>query len=141
VRAFAGVDVLALEFNHDEAMERASGRPRHLIARVLGRNGHLSNRQAAAVSRDILSAGGGATLQSLVQLHLSRHCNRPELAAAEGRNALSGIAPAARLWTASQDVPCGPIPIYPRPGGASRSPGTPIPIQSVTYQPRLPGLD
>ena len=138
VRAFAGVDVLALEFNHDEGMERTSGRPWHLIARVLGRNGHLSNRQAAAVSRDIL-APGGAGLQSLVQLHLSRHCNRPELAVAEGRKALAGVAPAAKLWTATQDVPCGPIPIAARPGPPAAR--LPIPAPLVNYQPRLPGFD
>lgn len=139
VRAFAGVDVLALEFNHDEAMERASGRPRHLIARVLGRDGHLSNRQAAAVSREIIGPGG-RQFQALVQLHLSRHCNRPELAVEAGRKALAGVAPTARLWTASQDVPCGPIPIR----GRADSPPPVVPPSSVptlSFQPRLPGLE
>src|SRR5437773_1285760 len=34
------VDILAVEFNHDVAMERRSGRPRSLIARILGSHGH-----------------------------------------------------------------------------------------------------
>lgn len=136
VRAFAGVNVLALEFNHDEAMERSSGRPRHLIARVLGRTGHLSNRQAAAVSREIHAAGGGKPLQALVQLHLSRHCNRAELAAAAGRQVA-----AASLWTATQDEACGPIPIPGREAEAAAiSPETPF-LPPQTYQPCLPGLD
>src|SRR4051812_44768395 len=45
--AFADVDLLALEFNHDEQLQRASGRPWVLIRRVLGDQGHLSNHQAA----------------------------------------------------------------------------------------------
>jgi phosphoribosyl 1,2-cyclic phosphodiesterase len=142
VRAFAGVDVLALEFNHDEAMERASGRPRHLIARVLGRNGHLSNRQAADVSRDIISpaAPGPARLQSLVQLHLSRHCNRAELAVEAGQNVLARVAPKARLWTATQDVPCGPIPVRGRPADTAPPVAPPF-APTISHQPRLPGLD
>ena len=39
---FRDVDLLALEFNHDVAMQRASGRPRRLIDRVLGDQGHLA---------------------------------------------------------------------------------------------------
>jgi phosphoribosyl 1,2-cyclic phosphodiesterase len=139
VREFACLDVLALEFNHDEAMERSSGRPRHLIARVLGRTGHLSNRQAAAVCRDILTPAG-SRLQALVQLHLSRQCNRADLAADAGRKVLAGVAPQARLHTASQDVPCGPIPIRCR--AADPAPlVTPPAISPLTFQPRLPGLD
>jgi phosphoribosyl 1,2-cyclic phosphodiesterase len=143
IRAFAGVDVLALEFNHDEEMERTSGRPRHLIARVLGRNGHLSNRQAAAVSRHILSPGGlgAARLQALVQLHLSRHCNRPELAIDAGQVVLARVAPQAKLWTATQDVPCGPIPIRARKAAEGPPAIPPSVLPAFTFQPSLPGLD
>src|SRR5438874_2258436 len=34
VQSVAGVDVLAVEFNHDVRLERQSRRPAHLIARV-----------------------------------------------------------------------------------------------------------
>src|SRR5262249_46907182 len=47
VRAVADVDLLALEFNHDVDLQRASRRPGWLKARVLGDFGHLSNVQAA----------------------------------------------------------------------------------------------
>ncbi|MFQ3594121.1 MAG: MBL fold metallo-hydrolase, partial [Gemmataceae bacterium] len=45
--AFQGADLLALEFNHDVQMENQSPRPRFLIDRVLGDQGHLSNDQAS----------------------------------------------------------------------------------------------
>src|SRR4029079_18657946 len=38
--AVADVDLLALEFNHDEDLERKSGRHPRLIGRVMGGNGH-----------------------------------------------------------------------------------------------------
>ena len=78
-RELHGVELLALEFNHDEQLERGSGRHPNLIARVLGRDGHLSNRQAAEVFRKVLQCGQPAP-KFLVQLHLSRECNSAELA-------------------------------------------------------------
>src|SRR3954451_18724636 len=41
--AMADVDVLGVEFNHDEGLQRTSGRAPYLIARNLGDRGHLSN--------------------------------------------------------------------------------------------------
>ncbi|MGD0093079.1 MAG: MBL fold metallo-hydrolase [Planctomycetota bacterium] len=79
-RAVAGVDLLALEFNHDEALERNSGRPAYLIERVLGREGHLSNKQAAEAFRQVLEHGANGGPRVLVQLHLSQECNEPGLA-------------------------------------------------------------
>ena len=74
------VDLLALEFNHDEHLERASGRHPHLVARVLGDHGHLSNRQAAEAFARVVALSGNSGPQRLVQMHLSQDCNRPELA-------------------------------------------------------------
>lgn len=74
----AGVDLLALEFNHDEEMERNSRRHTDLIERVLGPFGHLSNCQAAE-ALDALRALDQAPRQ-IVLLHLSRECNLPNLA-------------------------------------------------------------
>src|SRR5581483_5345871 len=51
---FANVDVLAVEFNHDVHLQTTSGRARHLIERVLGDAGHLSNEQAADLVRAVL---------------------------------------------------------------------------------------
>ena len=78
--AVADVDLLALEFNHDELMERSSGRHPRLIQRVLSDDGHLSNRQAAEVFRKVLERNGNSGPEVLVQMHLSEDCNRAELA-------------------------------------------------------------
>ncbi|HEY3787404.1 MAG TPA: MBL fold metallo-hydrolase [Urbifossiella sp.] len=105
VEAFAGVDVLAMEFNHDEKLERASKRPAFLVQRVLGDRGHLSNRQAADVTRAVAARSGPMFPAHLVQLHLSEDCNVPSLAEAVGRNALADLNPAATVTTAKQDSP------------------------------------
>lgn len=113
IEAFQDVNTLAVEFNHDEEMERRSGRPRHLIARVLGDQGHLSNRQAAAYVRKIIEEGGAGTLRHLVQLHLSRNCNMPGLAQVEAKRVLGGIGRPVGLTTASQDRPTKVIELEP----------------------------
>jgi phosphoribosyl 1,2-cyclic phosphodiesterase len=102
VGAFADVNVLALEFNHCERMERASGRPRFLIQRVLGDDGHLSNVQAAEAVCEVLRASAPGSLKHLVQLHLSRDCNTPAVAAAAGRAALAQLGSTAAVTTAQQ---------------------------------------
>lgn len=130
--AFAGVDLLALEFNHDIGLQKASGRPPMLINRVLGGHGHLSNRQAADVARAVDRSAG---LRWLVQLHLSRECNRPELAAAAGRLA----APNAELVVANQYEPSKAIPLTGRPTDARRA-ARPAPSNQSPAQPVLPGL-
>src|SRR5207249_3732738 len=104
-QALADVDLLALEFNHDVDMECASGRPPYLIDRVLGDEGHLSNVQAAGLLRAIMRVSAPGRLCQVVQLHLSRECNRPTLAADTARAALVESAPFAHLYTASQYDP------------------------------------
>lgn len=124
----AGVDVLAIEFNHDVEMQRRSGRPKILIDRVLGRYGHLSNVQAAALTREVARHG---KLRHLVQLHLSRDCNRPDLAASAGH----GAVPGTPVITASQYSPTQPITLVaspnPRPQFRPRT----------SIQPCLPGFE
>lgn len=83
--SLADVDVLGVEFNHDVAMQKASGRSPALIARNLGDWGHLSNRQAAELVRSILERSSRDRVGHLVLLHLSEQCNRPELAIHEAR--------------------------------------------------------
>lgn len=89
VGALANVDVLALEFNHDVDMEMSSGRSPQLIARVLGDAGHLSNLQAAELVSRIVGCSEPGRLRHLVQLHLSRECNRPALARAAARQVVA----------------------------------------------------
>jgi phosphoribosyl 1,2-cyclic phosphodiesterase len=101
----ANVDVLALEFNHDEDMERRSRRPIELVERVLGDEGHLSNAQAAELLQAILHRSEPAVTKHVIQLHLSRECNRPGLAQTAARQIANG---AITVHTASQDR-VGPI--------------------------------
>jgi phosphoribosyl 1,2-cyclic phosphodiesterase len=142
IDAFAGVDVLALEFNHDVQLERRSQRPKFLIDRVLSDSGHLSNDQAGELAAAIVSRTGNRRPSHLVQLHLSRHCNKPELAQKAGRAALAGLD--IEIITARQDRTATSIPLAPTgcatvqktetgrsPKRSSRSIG----------QPLLPGFD
>ncbi len=67
---------LILEANHDLKMLQESSRPWSLKQRIAGRHGHLSNTDAAEAAQTIMSA----ELQHLYLGHLSRECNRPDLA-------------------------------------------------------------
>lgn len=72
----ADCDVLILETNHDVEMLRQSGRPWSLIQRILGRQGHLSNEDAAELLASVL----GPRLRTVFLAHLSAECNTPLLA-------------------------------------------------------------
>src|SRR4051812_17981350 len=98
-----GVDLLALEFNHDERMQRESGRHPSLIERVMGRGGHLSNRQAADVFRRVLESGHPAP-KALVQIHLSRQCNRAELAYQSAQEVAFLAGAATRIFSSRQEI-------------------------------------
>lgn len=102
ISAFADVNVLAIEFNHCEQMEKASLRPRFLVQRVLGSHGHLSNDQGAEAVRAVVRASDPKSLRHVVQLHLSRDCNAPALAQAAGRAALTEVGSSATVVTAQQ---------------------------------------
>lgn len=144
-RRLADVDVLALEFNHDVKLQYGSGRSPRLIRRVLGDEGHLSNVQAGALVREVVRLSAPGRLRHVVQLHLSRDCNRPELAAAAAAVALEGCDPPVTVHTAQQDTP-GPSlsvgderrPSRPRP----RRPRRPrLSARSAFVQPWLPGWE
>jgi phosphoribosyl 1,2-cyclic phosphodiesterase len=133
--AFHGVDVLAIEFNHDVTMQRKSRRPRFLIDRVLSDLGHLSNAQAAEAVTAWCRTGD---VSAVVQLHISRECNTPELAHAAGVKAVAAHSPKTVVVTASQFQPIAPIPLRPRP--ERKTPGEP-PRVVRSFQPVLPGLE
>lgn len=103
--AIADVDLLALEFNHDEDLERNSGRHPKLIGRVLGDEGHLSNRQAAEVFERVLEmANGNGGPRYLVQMHLSEDCNRPELAFKAAQDVVLKMGAQTKVFTTKQDL-------------------------------------
>ena len=102
-KRMADVDLLALEFNHDVAMQLQSGRHPTLIRRVLGDRGHLSNDQAADLLTEIVNRSEPGRVKHLVQLHLSRHCNRIELARSAALQALEKLGVEMPILTADQD--------------------------------------
>ena len=103
-RELADVDVLALEFNHDVELQLASGRVRWLINRVLGEFGHLSNIQAAKLLEACAGHSTHGRLRHVIQLHLSRDCNRPDLAVAAARDVITRLQLDAQIHTAAQDI-------------------------------------
>ena len=142
IDAFAGTDVLALEFNHDIQMERRSRRPKMLIDRVLSDSGHLSNEQAGELAAAIVSRSGDKRPSHLVQLHLSRHCNKPELALRAGRAALAGLN--TEIITARQDRTAPSIPLAPASSPTVKKAETSRPSWTAgrsVVQPLLPGFD
>ena len=100
--AFADVDLLALEFNHDLDLQRSSRRPGWLVNRVLGDHGHLSNHQGARLLKECLQASAKRLPRHVVQLHLSQDCNTPELAAHAARAILDEFQVEAMLHTTWQ---------------------------------------
>ena len=103
--ACRGVDVLVLESNHDDQMLRNGPYPRWLQARIAGPVGHLSNRCAAALIADSVSAD----LNHVVLAHLSQHCNTPTVALSAARGALRRSRYRGSLTAAHQDRVLGPF--------------------------------
>ncbi len=97
-------NALVLESNHDVKMlQDCPRRPWSLKQRILGRHGHLSNEAAADAAGEIITA----ELRHLYLGHLSRECNRPELAFGVVNERLQGIgATHVHLELTTQHVPC-----------------------------------
>ena len=75
-RKLVDCDVLVLETNHNVELLQQSGRPWSLIQRIRGRQGHLSNEDAAALLASVL----GPRLKAVLLAHLSAECNSPDQA-------------------------------------------------------------
>lgn len=81
-------NVVVLEANHDlKLLQEDTRRPWSIKQRILSRHGHLSNDAAADVLEQIVHAD----LTQLYLGHLSRDCNRPELAHQAAANRLQKI--------------------------------------------------
>jgi len=69
--------ILVIEANHDvQMLQNDPYRPWSLKQRILSRHGHLSNESAAELVEQAVSA----ELQYLTLAHLSRECNKPDIA-------------------------------------------------------------
>jgi phosphoribosyl 1,2-cyclic phosphodiesterase len=97
-------NVLVLEANHDvKLLQDCIRRPWSLKQRIHSRHGHLSNEAAADAAEQIISAD----LRHLYLGHLSRECNRPDLAYQVVNERIQKIgANHLRLELASQNQPC-----------------------------------
>ena len=95
--SLADCDALFLEANHCEDLLARSNYPASLKARIGGRFGHLSNRDAAA----LLSRIAGSRLQHIVAAHLSRQNNTATLARTAFAAALSRMP--EEVHVATQD--------------------------------------
>lgn len=80
-----GSQVIVVESNHDEQMLKDARRPWSLKQRIAGRQGHLSNRQAADLAADLVDG----RMRAVFLCHLSSDCNRPDLATGAVQEALS----------------------------------------------------
>ena len=98
---------LVLESNHDvKLLQDCPRRPWSLKQRILGRHGHLSNEAAADAATEIMTAD----LKHVYLAHLSRECNKPELARRVMAARLEKIgATHVALQTASQNEPCATL--------------------------------
>jgi len=140
----ADVDLLAIEFNHDLAMELASGRSPRLIGRVLGDEGHLSNTQGAALVRAVLGRSEIGRIRHLVQLHLSRQCNRPSLAREAAKAILDDFTFRVEVHTARQDEPGTTLHLGFAPDAGKRPrrlASRRAPRQRTAAQQALPGIE
>lgn len=102
---------LVLESNHDVKMlQEDTRRSWSTKQRILSRHGHLSNEAAAALAAQIASA----SLQHVYLGHLSRDCNRPELALKVVGETLGRVgATHVRLEAADPDVPSATLELRP----------------------------
>jgi phosphoribosyl 1,2-cyclic phosphodiesterase len=97
-------NILVLESNHDiKMLQDCPHRPWSLKQRILGRHGHLSNEAAADAAEQIMRA----ELRHLYLGHLSRECNRPELALRVMTERLQKLgASHVRVELTAQHAPC-----------------------------------
>lgn len=77
VERMRAMDILVLESNHDtKLLQEDPVRPWALKQRIMSRHGHLSNEAAATLAGEVC----GDRLRHVLLAHLSRDCNRPEIA-------------------------------------------------------------
>jgi phosphoribosyl 1,2-cyclic phosphodiesterase len=101
LRRLTGVHCLMLEANHDEGMLRNGPYPTSVRNRIAGARGHLSNWQAARAAAELCHEG----LETVVLMHVSQRCNRPEIARDVVGAALAARGYRGALLIAEQDAP------------------------------------
>ncbi len=80
-----GAHALVVESNHDEGLLLQAPRPWTLKQRIRSHQGHLSNRETAALLEEV----AGPQLRQVFLAHLSEECNSEGLALDSARQALT----------------------------------------------------
>jgi phosphoribosyl 1,2-cyclic phosphodiesterase len=103
VERMRAMDLLVLESNHDmRLLQEDTARPWALKQRIMSRHGHLSNDDAATLAGEVCCD----RLRHVFLAHLSRDCNRPEIA----QRVVSEKLPArVRVAVSSQDHPTATV--------------------------------
>jgi phosphoribosyl 1,2-cyclic phosphodiesterase len=97
--------VLVLEANHDEAMLWNGPYPWSVKQRIASSHGHLSNRAAADLARELYHPA----LATIVLAHLSAHCNTGSLARTVIERVLARSSYSGNVTVAPQDKPLDAI--------------------------------
>ena len=79
IKHLSGCNHISIEANYDQKKLLGGPYPNSLKRRISGRGGHLSNRQAGEVLREVLHDD----LESIVLCHLSEKNNAPHIAESE----------------------------------------------------------
>jgi len=97
------MDALVVEANHDlKLLQEDPARPWGVKQRIMSRHGHLSNDAAATLTSEVACD----KLRHVFLTHLSRDCNRPELARQTVGGKLQKIgARHVAITVSSQDKP------------------------------------
>lgn len=103
--ALRDLDMITLEANHDELMLHNGPYPPTVRARIAGRNGHLCNRVAGELVREVTHKG----LKHIVLAHLSESCNTASTALRDVGAGLRRGRFVGRMIVAPQDAVIGPF--------------------------------
>ena len=103
IERLKGVNLLVLESNHDPVMLKNGPYPLYLKQRVAGKEGHLSNVDAARLLDDIVHDG----LSHLILAHISQVNNLPELAYENARGVIERKSCNIKVGVAGQDAVSG----------------------------------
>lgn len=103
LESLQGVHGLFIETNHDEVLlQQDTKRPWSVKQRILSRHGHLSNAKAAQV---VCQLSDSSPLHQVILGHLSKDCNRPELATQQVNQALCTMGRSStKLYCATQET-------------------------------------
>lgn len=103
--ALQGCHLLILEANHDDAMLWQGPYPWSVKQRIASSHGHLSNRAAAELARELQHPGLGG----VVLAHLSEHCNDGSLAQDVVEEPLRKAGFKGTMQVAGPEKPLDPI--------------------------------